>query len=147
MKLKVQVEITLQDDLDRVMSKGLDLRVFYAVKGNVVTVIKNGKTRTRAMSDTIIERLCGNRGNYMKMDLPQAKHMFDSWYDTSTGQRIDSMDMIKDQEKNGRVFCTHEEATAEAKKNRRDIDDKSRREENKRFEERMYPVLRRNGVI
>lgn len=147
MRLRVQTELVLPDDLDRVMSKGLDLSTFYAIKGNSVTIIKNGRTRTKDMPNAIIERLCGKRSNYTKMDLPPMRHMWDTFYDTANGESVDSMDKMRDRERNGQVFCSPDEASREANKNRREIETKTRQANSQEFRASMRETLRRTGTV
>ena len=147
MRLTVQTELVLPDDLDRCMSKGLDLSTFYAVKGNTVTVIKNGRTRTKDMPDAIIERLCGKRSNYTKMDLPPMRHIWDTFMDTTNGELVDSMDKMRERERCGQVFCSADEASREANKNRREIEQKTRAANSQGFRASMRETLRRTGTV
>lgn len=72
---------------------------------------------------------------------------WDSYFDTSTGEMIDSYDKVKEKERSGMVYCSPDEAQAEARKNRKHIDAEYSRGEQKRFDERMMPVLKRQGLI
>lgn len=77
----------------------------------------------------------------------ESSHIWDSWFDTSTGEVIDSMDKIREKERNGQVFCSDEEAKAESRKQRKHIDAEYSKGEQQRFNDRMMPVLKRQGII
>ena len=149
MKIHMMLPIEIPDDYDRAQFNGMDMSVLKVLTGNTLLTIKDGVKTEETISDEERESMMKRKSNFFLRDksIPEAKRMFDSWYDTSNGERIDSMEKIKEMEKNGQVFCTPDEAQAEAKKNRKYIDEKYNREEGKRFDERMMPVLKRNGII
>jgi hypothetical protein len=149
MIINMMMPVEIPDDYDRAQYEDMGLKVLKVLKCNTLTTIRDGLKTVSEISEDERDLMLNRKSNFFVRDksIPEAKRMFDSWYDTSNGERIDSMDKIKELEKKGQVFCTPEEAQSEAKKNRKYIDEKYKREEGKRFDERMMPVLKRQGLI
>ena len=141
--------LEISADYDRCCSKGTDVSVWYVVYGTDVMIIRHGKTRWAYCLPETIDNHFGNKHNYHLRDksIPESKHEFDSFFDTSTGKEIWKSEQIKDQERSGQVFCTPREAKEEAAKNKKHLIEKDSRRHSKEFREAMVPVLKRAGVF
>lgn len=101
------------------------------------------KERWYYYKDDRILHIKGDEMEYVDQGIKKTRAEWNSWYDTSTGETIWRSEQIKDKEKKGMVFCSAEEASKEARKNKAYIENKSRIERNARLRETMRPVIRR----
>lgn len=62
-------------------------------------------------------------GNVFSDKYAYRKNYFNSFFDTSTGTRIESLEQIKNFEKQGKLFISHEEAVRETRKYKKQQED------------------------
>lgn len=87
------------------------------------------------------------QGNLVEDSYMPTKHIWDTFYDTANGESVDSMDKMRAREKAGQVFCSPDEASREANRNRREIESRTQQANSKEFRASMRDTLRRTGAI
>lgn len=106
-----------------------------------------GKTATYFYEDKDPITINIYTGETVEDEFRPTKHIWDTFLDTANGELVDSMDKMRDRERQGQIYCTPDEASREARKNKKYLQEKMNQANSQEFRASMRDTLRRTGTM